>query len=220
MSRLPATTPRYQRVQQRPSLAFMCVELIIGLLLCVTCLSFVYYYFAFQAELAHHGVTHTAYAAGSLHHVQAHLNIVINQPGYHKDWPAYTPSTLVVPAYSLVTITIRNYDLGDTPMPKGSPFTSVQGTLGGVASVNGHAYTTLAAEKVAHTFTLPQLNINVPVPGDATTGKPYVEVSFTIRTGAAGSYYFRCMDPCGIGSIGWEGPMLTRGYMLGTLTVQ
>jgi heme/copper-type cytochrome/quinol oxidase subunit 2 len=220
MSRLPATTPRFQSEQPRPSLASISVELIFGMLLCITCFSFVYYYFAFQAELGHRSTTHTAYAAESMRRVQAQLKIVINQPGYHKDWPAYSPSTLVVPAYSLVTITIRNYDLGDTPLPKGSPFTSVQGTLGGVASVNGHAYTTVPAEKVAHTFTLPQLGINVPVPGDATTGKPYVEVSFTIRTGAAGSYYFRCMDPCGIGSIGWEGPMLTRGYMLGTLTVQ
>ncbi len=220
MSRLPATTPRSQRIQPRSSLAFMSVELIFGILLCVTCFSFVYDYFAFQGELRQRGTTHTAYAAESMRHVQAHLNIVINQPGYHKDWPAYSPSTLVVPAHSLVTITIRNYDLGDTPLPNGSPFTSVQGTFGGVASANGRVYTTLAAEKIAHTFTLPQLGINVPVPGDAVAGKPYVEVSFTIRTGAAGSYYFRCMDPCGIGSIGWEGPMVTPGYMLGTLTVQ
>jgi hypothetical protein len=153
-------------------------------------------------------------------HAHVNLSVVINQPGYHEDWPAFAPSTVVVPANSLVTVTIRNYDLGDTSLPKGSPFTTVQGMVGGVAYADGHAYSALAPEKVAHTFTVPQLNLNVPVPGDTTTGKPYVEVSFTFRTGAAGSYYFRCFDPCGTGAIGWQGPMVTRGYMLGTLTVQ
>ena len=162
----------------------------------------------------------TPHAATSESHEQAKLKILNYQPGYQIDWPAYAPSTVVVPANSLGTVTIRNYDLGDTPLPKRSPFTTVQGMVGGVAYADGHAYTALAPEKVAHTFTLPQLNINVPVPGDTTTGKPYVEVSFTLRTGAAGSYYFRCFDPCGTGEIGWQGPMVTRGYMLGTLAVQ
>ena len=64
------------------------------------------------------------------------------------------------------------------------------------------------------------LLINVPLPGDTTTGKPYGIVTFTFRTGAAGSYYFQCFDPCGTGANGWEGPMVTKGYMHGTLTVQ
>ena len=219
MSQAPGTTSPYQKKQQHSFIAHKSVPLIMGVLLCITCFSLVYYFFAFKTELAHASTTHAAPAVIT-RHVQAELNIVLNQPGYHKDWPAYAPNTLVVPAYSLVTIIIRNYDLGDTPLPANSPFASVQGTLGKVATVNGHTYSTLAAEKVAHTFTLPQLNINVPLPGDAIGGKPYLDVSFTIRTGAAGSYYFRCMDPCGSGSIGWNGPMLTKGYMLGTLTVQ
>ena len=62
--------------------------------------------------------------------------------------------------------------------------------------------------------------INVPLPGDTTTGKDYGVVTFTFRTGAAGTYYFQCFDPCGTGTNGWEGPMTTGGYMRGTLTVQ
>ena len=220
MSQLPGTTPHYQREQQRASLAFIPVELVFGILLCVTFVSCAYYYFALEAALGHRGTTPIAHAAEINRHVQANLNIVINQPGFHKDWPAYTPSTVVVPAHSLVTVTIRNYDLGNTSLPKGSPFTTVQGMVGGVAYADGHAYSALAPEKVAHTFTIPQLNLNVPVPGITKTGKPYVEVSFTFRTGAAGSYYFRCFDPCGTGAIGWQGPMVTRGYMFGILTVQ
>jgi heme/copper-type cytochrome/quinol oxidase subunit 2 len=218
MAQLPSTASQNQGKQHRSSLAFFYVEVFVGILLCVAFVSGVYY--TFGAAFGSQRTTPIAHAAQLERHVQANLDIVINQPGMQKDWPAFTPSTLVVPANSLVTVTLRDYDMGDTPLPKGSPFTTVQGAVGGVAYADGHAYTALAPEKVAHTFTLPQLNINVPLPGDTTTGKPYGVVTFTFRTGAAGSYYFRCFDPCGTGAIGWQGPMLTRGYMLGTLTVQ
>jgi hypothetical protein len=176
-------------------------------------------YFALVGVIGHVDLFPAARAAEVEHHVRLNVNIVVNQPGLREDWPAYSPNTLLVPDYSLVTVTIRDYDLGDTPLSQGSPFTKVQGIVGGVAYADGKAYTSLAPEKVAHTFTIPQLNINVPMPGDSATGKPYVDVTFTFRTGHSGSYYFRCFDPCGVGSNGWEGPMMTKGYMLGTLTV-
>jgi len=151
-------------------------------------------------------------------HVQANLNIIVNQPGYQQDWPAYAPNKLVVPANSLVTITLHDYDLGlDSPLPNGTPFATVQGTIGGVAYLNGQPYAALAPEKIAHTFTIPQLHINVPLPG---FGKESDTISFTFRIGKAGTYIFQCFDPCGTGSNGFEGPMATKGYMMGTLTVQ
>lgn len=145
------------------------------------------------------------------------LSIVINQPGMQKDWPAYSPTNLVVPANSLVTITLHDGDLGDTAMPKDSPYAAVQGTVGGVAYLNGQPYTSLAPDKIAHTFTITSLHLNVPLPGD---GKESDTISFTFRTGQAGSYSFQCFDPCGTGASGWMGPMMTKGYMQGTLTVQ
>ncbi len=160
----------------------------------------------------------TASAAQPERHVQAKLNIIVNQPGYQQDWPAYSPNNLAVPANSLVTITLHDYDLGlDSPLPKGTPFATVQGTVGGVAYRNGQAYSSLAPAKIAHTFTIPQLHINVPLPGD---GKESDTISFTFHTGKAGTYLFQCFDPCGTGSSGFEGPMATKGYMVGTLTVQ
>lgn len=50
-------------------------------------------------------------------HVYRNMDILLNKPGGPADWPAYSPSDLTVPANSLVTLTIRNYDLGDTPLP-------------------------------------------------------------------------------------------------------
>jgi heme/copper-type cytochrome/quinol oxidase subunit 2 len=148
------------------------------------------------------------------------MDIVMNQPGMQKDWPAFSPSNLVVPANSLVTVTIRDYDLGNTAMPQNSPFTTVQGTGGTSAAADGRTYASLAPDKIAHTFTIPQLNVNVPMPGDGMNGKDYNTVTFTFRTGAAGTYTFQCLDPCGTGPMGMMGPMMTQGYMMGTLTVQ
>ncbi len=150
-------------------------------------------------------------------HVQLKLDIILNHPGYQQDWPAYAPNKLAVPANSLVTVSLHDYDLGDTPLPNGSPFAAVQGTVGSVAYLNGKPYAALAPEKIAHTFTIPQLHINVPLPGD---GKESDTISFTFHTGKAGTYIFQCLDPCGTGSSGFEGPMATKGYMMGTLTVQ
>ncbi len=148
------------------------------------------------------------------------MDIVMNQPGLQKDWPAFSPSNLVVPANSLVTVTIRDYDLGDTAMPQNSPFTTVQGTAGTTATADGQSYSSLPSDKIAHTFTIPQLNVNVPLPGDGMKGKDFNTVTFSFRTGAAGTYVFRCFDPCGTGPMGMMGPMMTQGYMIGTLTVQ
>jgi heme/copper-type cytochrome/quinol oxidase subunit 2 len=148
------------------------------------------------------------------------IDIVMNQPGMQKDWPAFSPSHMVVPANSLVTVTIRDYDLGDTAMPQNSPFTTVQGTAGTTATADGQSYSSLTSDKIAHTFTIPQLNVNVPLPGDGMKGKDFNTVTFSFRTGAAGTYTFRCFDPCGTGPMGMMGPMMTQGYMIGTLTVQ
>src|SRR6266702_1247106 len=148
------------------------------------------------------------------------MDIVTNQPGMQKDWPAFSTSNLVMPANSLVTVTRRYYDLGNTAMPQNSPFTIVQGTGNSIATADGQNYTFLAPDKIAHTFTIPQLNVNVPLPGDGMKGKDYNTVTFTFHTGAAGTYTFRCFDHCGTGPMGMMGPMMTQGYMIGTLTVQ
>lgn len=217
MTQLSTTSPRTAEHTRRPSLAFFCVQVFASLLLCFAFILGVY--FTLSSMVGKQAAPPVAHAA-TLKHVQVQLNIVINQPGYQKDWPAYAPNTVAVPAHSVVTVTLRDYDLGDTPLPGNSPFTRVQGTQSGVAFADGKAYSRLSPEKVAHTFTIPQLGINVPLPGDGAKGASYDTITFTLRTGAAGTYYYQCFDPCGTGTSGWEGPMVTRGYMHGTFTVQ
>src|SRR5712691_1046514 len=123
--------------QGKKSSAFIYVGLFFGILFCVALTLSVSS--ALSAAFGRHTTTQTA-AAIPPKHVQVSLNIIINQPGMKKDWPAYRPSKLVVPANSFVTVTIRDTDLGDTIMPKSAPFASVQGVVGGIASANGKTY--------------------------------------------------------------------------------
>lgn len=150
------------------------------------------------------------------------LDVMPIKPGGPvEDWPAYMASTsLTVPANSTVTVTIRNFDLGDAALASGSPLAKVQGTVDGTASFNGKSYTALDPAKVAHTFTIPELKINVPIPGDAPDNASYLTVTFSFHTGKAGTYTFECLAPCGTGASGFDGPMASMAYMKGTLTVQ
>lgn len=155
------------------------------------------------------------------------------------DWVTYCPSTeFEVPANSIITITITNYD-GATQLHN-DYFQQVQGTLDGTATLNGQPFTTYDPSKVSHTFTLqsregtdnpfflsvPVVGVDSSVPPDPNTGyptKPNV-ISFQFKSGSAGTIYvFKCYDPCGTGlqggQVGFAGPMATIGYMAGSMAV-
>lgn len=162
----------------------------------------------------------SARAAGATT-TQLSFDIMPVKPGGPaENWPAYMASTPVnVPANTIVTVTIRNFDLGDAALSASSPFAAVKGTIGGVATFNGQPYKSLDPAKVAHTFTIPRLGVNVPIPGDAPNNDSYLTVVFSFRTGHAGDYTFECLAPCGTDT-GFGGPMATAAYMKGTLTVE
>lgn len=162
--------------------------------------------------------------------------------GPHPDWVSYCPSTsLEVPAHSLITVTIEQYDTGTAL--HNTFFEQVQGTVGGTMQVDGHTVSGLFGGNgdIAHTFTIqsepdsPQyLYVSVPVAAVPDTApnavtinghqypKPTVTV-FQFETGAPGHYIWHCYDPCGTGLAGdnnnFGGPMATTGYMSGTLTI-
>jgi hypothetical protein len=151
-----------------------------------------------------------------------------------QGWPFYWPSTtLQVPANSLVTVTIYQYDSGGKVF---NPFwAKVHGTVDGTMTVNGKTVTEVDPTKVAHTFTVhqypesgqPYLFVSVPLPdlggNEVGNANPYVdnpkEVTFTFRTGAPGTYVWNCEFPCGDQYQEFGGPMQQRGWMSGTLEV-
>lgn len=150
------------------------------------------------------------------------LDILPVKPGGPpQNYASYVPATsLTVPAHSLVTVTVRNFDLDASPAPAGFPYAQVQGTIGRVAYADGTAYASLDRMNIAHTFTIPQLHVNVPIPGHIAAGKTYVTVTFSFRTGASGRYDWGCFAPCGDGQGGLGGPMADEAYMRGTLLVE
>jgi hypothetical protein len=154
--------------------------------------------------------------------------------GSKPDWVSYGPTTnLSVPAHSLVTITIKQYDTGGTIT---NPyFAEVHGTVDGTETVDGKTVSRVSPDAIGHTFTIHALPTNqdplfvsVPLPSLPDEAKPAPGsdypaphvVTFSFVTGGPGEYVWNCEYPCGDGTYAkFGGPMSTRGYMSGTFTV-
>ena len=149
---------------------------------------------------------------------------VNKQTGY----PQYGPSThVVLPAHTYITMTIHVYDSGEE---LNNPyFGKVVGTVGGTATFDGVAQTSIPSDQVQHTFTLhglptrtqDPLFINVPLPKvEAETRNAGHTVTFSFLTGSKGDYVWNCEYPCGDGTYRkFGGVMSAYGYMSGKVTV-
>jgi hypothetical protein len=155
--------------------------------------------------------------------VEISMKIVAGTVG-KPDWPAYEPANLVLPAHSLVQITVRDYDDGAADIPGG--YNQVKGTIGGVmrlikgpdATITPEAGTVvkeIPVKDVAHTFTMIGAGffMNVPMPVLST-------VVYRFMTPGPGTYPWQCMAACGTGDGGWGGPMAKDGWMRGVVTVK
>jgi hypothetical protein len=169
-----------------------------------------------------------------------------NSVSTHPDWVSYfiqSPTShqwvhttlFQVPAGSRINVTILGYD-GCTPLR--NPFWGkVTGTVGNVVHVNGRPVSVLnswANCAVGHTFSIPGINLNVPVaspssvqanenlcPTSPCTSGPHTVVTFSFFTPRqAGDYFWQCRIPCGLGYLdGFGGPMQTIGFMTGQMEV-
>ncbi len=151
---------------------------------------------------------------------------IVTDAGPQKDWPAFEPSSLIIPAGRPVTVTVDNQD-GATPLPVAlRQHAKVSGVTGNtervtplaaaapyLATGSARSVSAVRLGEVSHTFTVPGLGINVPIPAHA-------RATFTIQVERPGSYGWLCVDPCGEGAAGQGAPMDIRGYMSGTMSVQ
>ncbi|HEX9097964.1 MAG TPA: hypothetical protein VF956_00590 [Candidatus Dormibacteraeota bacterium] len=149
----------------------------------------------------------------------------------HPDWVGYLPTTTFkVPANSVVTMVI---DQEDSPSGLRNPFwAQARGIIGPFHMTyfdqDGNPqegdFTKLDdASTPAHTFSIPDLGVFVPLMGvpDAAPANSTNVITFSFRVGKAGVYRWQCFVPCGSGTIyGNGGPMQTLGYMGGFLIVQ
>jgi hypothetical protein len=166
-----------------------------------------------------------------------------NTVSAHPDWVSYfiqDPTThqwvhttiFQVPAGSVIHMTIYGYD-GCTPL-RNNFWSKITGTIGGIANVNGRPVSVInswSGCNVAHTFSIPSINVNVPMgspPLSATlcstspcTSGPHTTMTFAFRSPrVTGAYFWQCRVPCGGGFVtGFGGPMQTFGYMTGNMEV-
>ncbi|MDG6902587.1 MAG: hypothetical protein JRM80_11610, partial [Nitrososphaerota archaeon] len=136
-------------------------------------------------------------------------------------------TNLTLPANRLIKLVIVNYDDGNASLVVPND-NVVSGTTGGnilVASntnINasqgsngvvlngGQTVSSISPDSLSHTFTVPALNLNVPIPVSST-----VVAYFTVTK--AGTYIWFCETTCGFGSAGTAGAMSTPGWMTGNL---
>ncbi|MHB8510837.1 MAG: hypothetical protein ACYDCC_01545 [Actinomycetota bacterium] len=212
-----------QRINIRKStLTMAAFSSVIGGLLAMTLVGLVAWS-AGKNQASNH--VNSSFAAPAVHH----LNLTIATGlGPKKDWPGYIPSSFTLPANSTIVVTITDLD-NATAMP--ATYAKVTGTEGNTVSVSPidpFAPNTIRSSRtvsslnpqtaVGHTFTIPQLGINVPVAAQSVE-------TFTIHTGAkstcgsTGQCMWHCYNPCGSGASGWAGPMSAAGFMGGTITL-
>ena len=131
---------------------------------------------------------------------------------------------IYLPVHTLIQLTIISYD---TPTAGSTDQEGkVTGTVGGtVYLVNGTSasgmdvsqhwgknVTSVPGAMLAHTFSVPQLGLNIPgVGGDLEIA--YLNISQT------GTFQWLCYTPCGFGPTGMQGAMAQPGWMEGQVTV-
>ncbi len=170
-----------------------------------------------------------------------HLDLVITTNNYFNssvgNQPAFfvlshgqllSSANITLPSKSTVVITIFCYDDGNASVD--AKYLKVTGTQNntelvmnntmmnatqeakGIHVAGEQTVSSLSASVVAHTFTIPALGINIPVPLSSI-------VQTTITTGSSGTYSWQCEAACGSGVTGWGGAMDTPGWMMGSISV-
>lgn len=133
-------------------------------------------------------------------------------------------ANITVPSNTLIEIVIASYDMGSAPPPPqydrvtgtvNDEMTVINGTMASGTDTTqpwAQNVTSVPGGMIVHTFTVPSLNLNIPmISGDTEIAY------FTANT--KGTFSWFCMTPCGTGSNGLGGAMATPGWMLGQVTV-
>lgn len=157
-------------------------------------------------------------SAATPSHVVEHMRLITGKMDGKLGWPKITNSSWTVHKGQMVTIQIVSFDDGSAPlMGQYMKYANVEGTLNGKELVNGKSFATVSDINVAHTFTVPGLGFNMPIPVAATGGHVVVTASFVAKK--TGTFVWHCYAPCGSGTNGMAGAMSTMGWMTGKVTV-
>jgi len=175
----------------------------------------------------------------------------VNDVSSHPDWVSYfarSPQTgqwvhstiWQLPAHTRINVTAYEFDTCD-PL-RNQLMGEVTGTIGDVMTVSGEANgvngTGISVVNsdttcgVAHTFSAPELGLNVPLEGVLYTAKnqctqgpcamsfTHTTTTFSFITPGPGLYRWQCFIPCGLATVDGNGhAMSTLGFMTGYLDV-
>ena len=151
-------------------------------------------------------------------HVTEAMSIVSGTSGATNGWPEYTHASWTVHKGETVTVKITSFDDGTAPLVGSQMmFAHVMGSTNGHETVDGRSITSVPDVNIAHTFTVPALNFNMPIPVAPTNG--HVTVVATFVAAKTGTFTWQCYAPCGSGTNSMGGAMATMGWMEGTIKV-
>lgn len=154
-----------------------------------------------------------------------------DQPAYYVLGPNGLESSanISLPAHQLIKLVIFCYDNGTAPLlePQYANVNDTQNNMetvvtndnvnssqgsSGMQLTGGQNVSSVSADNIAHTFTIPQLGLNIPVEPSST-----VSAYFTLNQ--TGTFFWFCMTECGFGPTGQQGAMATPGWMSGNIIV-
>lgn len=141
------------------------------------------------------------------------------EPATHISVPAHRQIELVIIDYDDGNATVLNPSYADVNGTAGNTITYGSNDLinasqkpSGISIAGAITASSVPEDQIAHTFTVPSLGINVPVPISAV-------VVTTFKIEKTGTFIWYCETPCGSGSDGLGGAMSTMGWMTGSFTV-
>jgi hypothetical protein len=133
-------------------------------------------------------------------------------------------ANISLPVRTLIQVTIVSYDTptagsldqqGKVNGTVGGTVYLINGTTASMSSMPekwGTNVTSVPGASLAHTLTIPQLGVNIPVVGGDT------EIAYLYFT-RSGTFTWFCLTPCGFGPSGSAGAMSASGWMTGIVTI-
>ncbi len=171
------------------------------------------------APLAAVSLASTAASATAPTHVIEHMRLITGKMDGRPGWPKITNASWTVHKGQTVTVQIVSFDDGTAPlMGQYMSDADVKGTLNGKELVNGKPVAKVSDINIAHTFTVPGLGFNMPIPVAPTGGHIVVTASFVAKK--TGTFVWHCYAPCGSGTNGMGGAMSTMSWMTGKVSVK
>ena len=139
-------------------------------------------------------------------------------------------ANITVSANTTLQLVIFSYD---SPTPNSTAGeAAVKGTIGNIVYVIngtlaagtanattaemeewGENVSSVPVGSLAHTFTIMQLGVNIPVVAGSV-------VITDVHFDKPGTYAWVCLTPCGFGANGMEGAMASQGWMVGSVVVK